>query len=85
MTLRCPHEGEGITGLLKFYFLNRLTLQSMCIICNVSASSAGDDGYPDSTECPKIYRKSVLHMLMYTANIYLSRCSTNCGKFLDSQ
>ena len=27
------------------------------------------------TECPKIYRKSVLHLLQYTANIHLSRCS----------
>ena len=29
------------------------------------------------TECPKIYRKSVLHLLKYTANLYLSRCSTD--------
>ena len=25
----------------------------------------------------EIYRKSVLHLLKYTANLYLSRCSTN--------
>ena len=31
--------------------------------------------YFRSTECPKIYRKSVLHLLNHTANIYLSRCS----------
>ena len=30
-----------------------------------------------SNECPKIYRKSVLHLLGYTANLYLSRCSTD--------
>ena len=29
------------------------------------------------TECPKSYRKSVLHLLKYTANLYLSRCSTD--------
>ena len=29
------------------------------------------------TECPKIYRKSVLHLLKYTENLYLSRCSTD--------
>ena len=29
------------------------------------------------TECPKIYRKSVLHLLKYTTNLYLSRCSTD--------
>ena len=29
------------------------------------------------TECPKINRKSVLHLLKYTENIYLSRCSTD--------
>ena len=30
-----------------------------------------------ATEFPKIYRKSVLHLLKYTANLYLSRCSTD--------
>ena len=30
-----------------------------------------------NTECPKIYRKSVLHLLKYTANLYLSRGSTD--------
>ena len=29
------------------------------------------------TECPKIYRKSVLYLLKYTANLYQSRCSTD--------
>ena len=29
------------------------------------------------TECPKIYHKSVLHLLRYTANLYLSRCVTD--------
>ena len=29
------------------------------------------------TECPKIYRKSVLHLLKYTVNLYLIRCSTD--------
>ena len=29
------------------------------------------------TECTKIYRKYVLHLLKYTANLYLSRCSTD--------
>ena len=29
-----------------------------------------------NTECPKIYHKSILHLLKYTANLYLSRCST---------
>ena len=28
------------------------------------------------TECSKIYRKLVLHLLKYTPNINLSRCST---------
>ena len=27
------------------------------------------------TECPKIYLKSVLYLLKYTENLYLSRCS----------
>ena len=30
-----------------------------------------------TTECPKSYRKSVLHLLKYTENLYLSRCSTD--------
>ena len=30
-----------------------------------------------TTECPKIYRKSVQHLLEYTANLYLSRYSTD--------
>ena len=29
------------------------------------------------TECPKINRKSVLHLLKHTEDIYLSRCSTD--------
>ena len=29
------------------------------------------------TECPKNYRKSVQHLLKYTANLYLSRCGTD--------
>ena len=29
------------------------------------------------TECPKFYRKSVLHLLKYTANLHLSRISTD--------
>ena len=29
------------------------------------------------TECPKSYRKSVLHLLKYTAHQYLSECSTD--------
>ena len=29
------------------------------------------------TERPKIYRKTVPHLLKYTANLYVSRCSTN--------
>ena len=30
-----------------------------------------------STECLKIYRKSVLHLLKHAANLYLSRCRTD--------
>ena len=30
----------------------------------------------NGTECPKIYRKSLRHLLKYTATLYLSRCST---------
>ena len=29
------------------------------------------------TECTKIYRKSVLHLLKYRFAVYLSRCSTD--------
>ena len=32
------------------------------------------------TECPKIYRKSVLHLLKYKFPIYLSRC-----RFVETQ
>ena len=34
------------------------------------------------TACPKSYCKSVLHLLKYTANLYLSRCSTYLRKIL---
>ena len=34
------------------------------------------------TECPKIYRKSILHILKYTTNLYLSRCNTILRKIL---
>ena len=37
------------------------------------------------TECPKIYRISVLHLLRYTANLYFSKISTDLGKFWDIQ
>ena len=30
-----------------------------------------------NTESTKMYRKSVLHLLKYVANLYLSRCSTD--------
>ena len=30
-----------------------------------------------ATECPKNYRKSVLHLVKYTTNLYLSRCCTD--------
>ena len=33
---------------------------------------------PSATECPKIYRKSVLHLLKYTANPY---CGRICDKY----
>ena len=41
---------------------------------------AGLDLFPSEssgTECPKIYRKSVLHLLKYRFKVYLSRCSTD--------
>ena len=35
------------------------------------------------TDCPKMYRKSVLHLVQYIANLYLSRCSADLqGKSL---
>ena len=36
-------------------------------------------------ECPKIYRKSVLHLLKYTANLYCTDVVQICGKFWDTQ
>ena len=36
------------------------------------------------TKCPKIYRKSVLHMLRYTANLYAGAVQI-CKKFWDTQ
>ena len=34
------------------------------------------------TECPKIYRKSILHLLQFTDNLYLSSYVVQiCGKF----
>ena len=30
-----------------------------------------------ATECHKIYRKFVLHLIKYVTNLYLSRCSTD--------
>ena len=33
--------------------------------------------YLPVTECPKIYRKSVLYLLKYRFAVYLSRCSTD--------
>ena len=40
-------------------------------------SKSGSGNTHRHTECPKSYRKSVLHLLRYTKNLYLSRCSTH--------
>ena len=37
------------------------------------------------TECPKIYRKSVLHLLKYTTNLYNTNAVQICGKFWETQ
>ena len=37
------------------------------------------------TECPKIYRKSVLYLLKYAANLYYTDAVQICGKFWDTQ
>ena len=37
------------------------------------------------TECPKIYRKSVLHLLKYTTNFTKADAVQICGKFWDTQ
>ena len=37
------------------------------------------------TECPKIYRKSVLHLLKYNLCCTLSDAVQICGKFWDTQ
>ena len=34
------------------------------------------------TECPKMFRKYVLHLLKCTTNLHLSRCSTDLQKIL---
>ena len=39
-----------------------------------------DENIRLTVHAPKMYRKSVLHLLKYTTNLYLSRCST----FLDT-
>ena len=36
----------------------------------------------EHTECPEIYRKTILHLLKYAADLYLSRCSTDLLQFL---
>ena len=36
------------------------------------------------TECPKIFRKSVLHLLKYS-NLYLADAVQSCGKYWDTQ
>ena len=38
-----------------------------------------------TTECPKIYRKTVLHLFRYRFAAYLSRCSTDLRKIWDTQ
>ena len=40
------------------------------------------DNCKNNTEYPKTYRNSVLHLLKYTANLYLSRCSTDLRQLL---
>ena len=44
----------------------------------------------DYTECPKIYRKSVLHLHEYFVNLYFNKLNPAdavqiCGKFRDTQ
>ena len=57
---------QNRTFIFSWAFLD-LDLTKAFVVCYIAALS----------ECLKIYRKSVLHLLKYTANIYLSRCSTD--------
>ena len=36
----------------------------------------------EHTECPKMYRKSVLHLLKYRVTVYLNRCSADLRQIL---
>ena len=51
---------------------NLFTYNRLYIYCFVTIRKVLNVDY---TECPKIYRKSVLHLLQYTANLYISRYS----------
>ena len=54
-----------------------------CLCPHLSHSSKGYGGISKSyTECPKIYRKSVLHLLKYRFVVYFSRRSTYLRKIL---
>ena len=60
--------------LSQSYTMNRLI--KPCIFMLVINIFSSTKRYY-STECPKIYRKSVLDLLVYTTNLYLSWCSTD--------
>ena len=48
-------------------------LSEMCML----TSTDGNIRNTLFTECPKIYRKAVLHLLKYRSSVYFSRCSTD--------
>ena len=58
-------------------FINKIFI--LLCLCSPLISSYSSTHIPcaSDTECPKIYRKYVLHLLKYTANLYLIRCSTD--------
>ena len=53
----------------------------MCLILQVDLNGLiqSRENGSKTTECPKIYRKSVLHLLKYRYRfaVYLGRCSTD--------
>ena len=72
--LLCIHLYYCSLRILWWFRFNQMPWRNQCYSYHaIFLPSVPTHG----TECPKSYRKSVLHLLKYTANLYLSRCSTD--------
>ena len=81
LILKLKRMNEHFYKILQINFISRGKNHYLYFLKQFfrSAFMKRGSGY-HITECPKIYRKSVLHLLKYKFAAYLSRCCTDLKK-----